>query len=345
MQKTFTLKELAELTKSTLIGDPEVQITNVETLELATATDASFLASPRYIQAMLRSNAGVIFLESSDALPEGKNFLITKEPSIAFQTVVEAFYGENQELTAFTSIHPTAVIHETSKIAPKVTIGPYVVIDKNCTINSGSQISSGCIIGPNVTIGEGCLLHPRVTIGPRSIIGNRVVIQSGAVIGSCGFGFTTDKFGKHTKLNQLGNVVIGDDVEIGANTTIDRARFKTTVVGRGTKIDNLVQVAHGVEIGEDCLIAAQSGIAGSTKLGKNVVLAGQVGISGHLEICDRAIISAQSGVSKSLTKPGAYGGAPAMPMIEHNRTMVFARKIGSYVTRIKLLEEKIEKLV
>lgn len=344
MQKSFTLKELAELTESTLIGNPETIITNVETLELATQTDASFLASPRYEQAMIRSNAGVVFIASDQSLPTGRNFLITKDPSIAFQKTVEAFYEDTEELMPFPSRHETAVIHETAIIAKDAIIGPHVVIDKNCKVGSKSHISAGCVLGANVSIGEDCLLHPRVNIGARCTLGNRVVIQSGAVIGSCGFGFTTDKNGKHSKINQLGNVCIEDDVEIGANTTIDRARFKTTKIGKGTKIDNLVQIAHGVEIGQDCLIISQTGIAGSTKLGNHVVLAGQVGICGHLNIGDKVVVSARSGVSKSLKKSGAYGGAPAMPMDEHNRTTVFIRKIESYVARIKKLEEIIENI-
>lgn len=337
-EKVFTLHELALLTGATLLGNPHATISNLETLELATPSDASFLSSPRYEQAMLRSLAGVIFVSKETALPPNRNFLICENPSIAFQKSIEAFFSADQEATGFEGIHPTAVIHATATIKENVQIGPLVVIDKGSIIDQGTKIGAGCIIGPHVAIGKDCLIHPRVTIASRTILGDRVILQSGCIIGSCGFGYVTDKEGKHTKLSQMGNVVIGDDVEIGANTTIDRARFKTTRIHQGTKIDNLVQIGHGVSVGKHNIIVAQTGIAGSTELGDHVILAGQVAIGGHIKITNGTMVAALSGVSKSITKPGKYGGIPAQPLEDHNRTAVHLRKIAMYAEKIKQLE-------
>lgn len=342
-RKVFTLAELAEYTHSKLVGDPNYTIMNVADLESAEAQDASFLANPRYEKAMGQSRAGVVFVTPSTSPLPGRNFLVNENPSRAFQMTIEALRGTANELTGFEGIHPTAVIHETSKIGKNVKIGPHVVIDKNVTIGDGTCIGAGCYIGPHVTIGQQCLLHPHVTIREECFIGNRVILQPGVVIGSCGFGYITDKQGHHIKLNQVGTVTIEDDVEIGANTTIDRSRFKTTLIKRGSKIDNLVQIGHGAIIGEHNIIVAQTGIAGSSETGKHVVIGGQAAVAGHIKICNGAMIAARAGVSKSITQPGKYGGLPAIPLTEHNRNSVYLRNIENYVKQLKELQEKIQK--
>ncbi|HXF29348.1 MAG TPA: UDP-3-O-(3-hydroxymyristoyl)glucosamine N-acyltransferase, partial [Chlamydiales bacterium] len=199
-------------------------------------------------------------------------------------------------------------------------------------------------IAPKVIIGENCTIHANVVIREGCHIGNRVVIQPGAIIGSCGFGFTTDANGVHTKLNQLGNVIVEDDVEIGANTTIDRSRFQSTRIGKGTKIDNLVQIGHGVKLGPYNLIIGQTGIAGSTETGSHVVLAGQVGVNGHIKLADGVMVAARSGVTKSLLKPGKYGGMPAIPLHEHNKIAVLQNNIERYVEELKELRKQLEEL-
>lgn len=320
---SYTLQELAEYTQAHLHGNPAHRITGVQSLEAATESDASFLSNLRYEKAMKQSLAGLIIVPLTQELQPEKNYLLSDDPSRTFQQLIELFSRAQLVASAFLGIHKTAVIHESAKIEEGVTIGPYVTIDQGVSIGAKTHIHASCSIGPGVRLGSECILYPHVTIRERCQIGNRVVIQSGAVIGSCGFGFTTDKRGHHTKLNQVGNVVIEDDVEIGANATIDRARFQSTHIGEGTKIDNLVQIAHGVKIGKHNLIIAQTGIAGSTETGKHVILAGQVGVNGHIKIADNVIIAARSGVSKSIVKPGKYGGNPAMPLTEYNRMTVF----------------------
>lgn len=350
MQKEFRLEEIAALTHSKLVGSPDWMINNVADLDSADQHDASFLANPeytaqRYENAMRISKAGVIFVGPAFTLIEGKNYLIHPNPSHAFQKLIDLFYEEKGELSGFTDIHPTAVIHETSTLENGVRAGPYAVIDKGAEIGSDTFIGSGCYIGPHVKIGQGCIIHPHVTIREHCVIGNRVILQPGAVIGSCGFGYINDPVTKqHVKLNQVGNVIIEDDVEIGANTTIDRARFKATTIGKGTKIDNLVQIGHGVKVGSCNLIVAQTGIAGSTETGRYVVLAGQVAVNGHIKIADGVIAAGRSGITKSLTQAGKYGGVPAVPIHEHNRQSVFLKNIEGTVSEVKALKKRIEKL-
>lgn len=348
--KTFTLEEIATLTQSRLIGSPEHKISNVADLDSATANDISFLAIPqfdqasRYEQAMLRSQAGAIFVSENAATVKGKNLLVAKNPSQAFQMLVEAFYGSENESSGFRGVHPTAVIHPSSKLGDNVHIGPYAVIDQHVVIGNNTTIGAACSVGPFSTVGSDTVIHPHVTIRERCHIGNRVILQPGVVIGSCGFGFITDKTGKHTKLKQVGNVVVEDDVEIGANSTIDRARFKTTRIGRGTKIDNLVQIAHAVVVGQDNIIVAQTGIAGSTETGKNVVLGGQTAIAGHLKLASGVMLAARSGVTKSINKAGKYGGIPATSLADYNRTSVYLRNIEHYVNEIKELKSRLDEL-
>lgn len=342
-KKFYTLAEIAEITQSKLIGDPDYLISNVSDLQTADAEDASFLANPHYEQAMKRSKAGVIFINEITEEGEHRNFLINSDPSRAFQKLLELFHENTVKLSGFATIHPSAVIHEKSTIGKNVSIGPLAVIDQNAKIGDNTSIGAGCYIGPAVVIGENSIIHPNVTIRELCLIGNRVILHPGVVIGSCGFGYVTDEKGKHHKLCQVGIVTIEDDVEIGSNSTVDRSRFKSTTIKRGTKIDNLVQIAHGVTIGEDCIIVAQTGIAGSTELGNHVVLGGQVGVAGHIKICSNVAVGAKSGISKSITKPGNYRGIPAVPILEFNRMAVHTRNIDKFIERLKGLESSSNK--
>lgn len=340
--KQFTLSDIAELTKSKLVGNPTLCITNVADLENADYDDASFLANPRYEQAMQKSRAGVIFISPTTPHADGRNYLINENPSRAFQELVDAMFSERLQISDFKGIHHTAIIDPSCQIGSNVTICPYAVIEKNTVIGSNSFIGSGCYIGPFTTIGEDCILHPQVVVRERATIGNRVILQPGAVIGSCGFGYTTDSKGKHTKLNQVGTVTIEDDVEIGANTTIDRSRFKTTRIGQGTKIDNLVQIGHGAIIGSFNLIVAQVGVSGSAETGRNVILAGQSALAGHIKIANGAILSARTGATKSIVKAGKYGGLPAIPLEAYNRNQVLLRNIESLVDEVKALKKRLD---
>jgi UDP-3-O-[3-hydroxymyristoyl] glucosamine N-acyltransferase len=333
--KKLTLANLAELTSAKLVGNPDTLITGVNTLEDATTTDLSFLANPKYTEAMKQSKAGAIC--AINAIIDGRNYLLSENPSRTFQMIAELLLSSSQK-TGFSGIHPTAVIHPTAKVHPTANVGPFAVIDQDVEIGSDTTISHHVSIGFGVKIGNECFIHPTAVVRERCILKNRVVLQPGAIIGSCGFGYTLDHKGTYQKLEQLGNVIIEDDVEIGANTTIDRSRFKSTIIHRGSKIDNLCQIAHNVEIGEDNVIAAQTGIAGSSKTGNHVMLGGQVGIVGHVTLDDKVMVATRGGVSKSL-KSGAYRGSPAIPIQDYNRQEVFIRRIEGLSNRLKKLEE------
>ncbi len=340
--KSFTLEELAKRVGATLMGDGSMRISGVDTLDEASENDASFLANIRYREAMKTSKAGVICIDTETEPLDGKQYLISKDPSRAFQIIAELLRS-SRESTAFTGIHPTAVIDPTATIGKDVNIGPFVVIDKKAVIGDRTTISAHSFIGTSVTLGTDCHIYPSCTIREECQLGNRVILQSGCVIGSCGFGYIMDEKGCHRKLEQLGHVVLEDDVEIGANATIDRARFKKTIICQGTKIDNLVQIAHNAEIGAHNILAAQTGVAGSAKTGHHVMMGGQVGVLGHVTVDDYTMVATRSGISKSL-KTGKYRGSPAIPIPEYNRQEVHVRKLKEYAERLKTLENKLANL-
>ena len=329
--RKWTLSALAELTQSTLIGNPDLYISGVEALDSACPGDATFLANPRYRPLLKETKAGVICVDRHTEIEEGKNSLLSDDPSRTFQIIMETLLIDSYNASGFTGIHPTAVIHPTADVGKEVSIGPYTVIDQGVKIGDHTRLDSFVSIGPGVVIGTHCHFHPHTTVREKCTIGNRVILQPGAVIGSCGFGFTTDAQGRHRKLEQLGTVVIEDDVEVGANTTIDRARFKKTQVLKGTKIDNLVQIGHNVHLGENNIVVSQTGIAGSVKTGRNVIFGGQAGVVGHIEISDFVMIATRGGVSKSIKEAGKYAGSPVMGLAESNRQQVHLRKMTAYV--------------
>ena len=346
--KSFTLAEIAEMTQSECQGDPNWIITGFADLDSAGEHDISFLSNPkytstRYLNAMRASEAGAVFVAPTIPLSDKKNYLVTPDPSRAFQTAIENIKGTIAEYTLFKGVHPTAVIHETARIAENVTVAPNAVIDAHVTIGAGTYIGANTCVGPHSKIGEQCTIHPNVTIREECIIGNRVVIQPGATIGSCGFGYTTNNRGEHERLTHIGTVKIGDDVEVGANATVDRSRFSATHIDEGSKVDNLVAIGHNVRIGKHNIICAQSGIAGSSKTGNHVVIAGQCGVDGHIKLESGVIVTARSGVTKSL-KPGKYGGYPAIPLNAHNKQGVLLKNLEKYAKKIDLLEQKIREL-
>ncbi|MCH9612506.1 MAG: UDP-3-O-acylglucosamine N-acyltransferase [Chlamydiia bacterium] len=344
-EKRFSIQELASLSDSTFEGNPEHLIYGVEGLDSATAEDASFLANPRYLEQMKRSGAGVIILSPESEREAGKNYLLTDQPSRVFQLISELFYDPKRSVSGFAGeVHPSAVIHESAEIGENVSIGPNVTIDQGVKIGPGSVISSNVSVGPFAEIGTECTLMNNVVIRQECILGDRVIIQPGAIIGSCGFGYTVDATGNHQKLNQIGNVIIEDDVEVGANCCIDRGRFKATRIARNTKIDNLVQIGHNVQLGPHNIVVAQTGIAGSSKTGKYVMMGGQVGIVGHVTLGDHVQIATRGGVSKSISKPGAYRGSPAIPIRDYHEEKAYQRKIKGYAKRLKELEQKLAAL-
>jgi len=338
------LQSLAKLTGAELIGDPGYLITGVNDLADASASDASFLANPLYRPLLKTTHAGVICIDPATPRIEGKNYLISDHPSQTFQQLVKLFSSPEKTASGFQGIHPTAVIHPTARIAGSASIGPCCVVDANCVIGEGTVLNPSVTLGAGVEVGTHCILHSHATVREGCKLGNRVILQPGAVIGSCGYGYTTNEKGQHIKQEQLGIVVLEDDVEIGANSAIDRARFKETRICQGTKIDNLVQIAHNCHLGKHNLIVSQTGISGSVRTGRYVIMGGQTGTVGHITIADGAMFAARSGIKKSIASGGKYGGNPAVPLGEHQREQVHLKNIKEHAEKLRALEKKLAEL-
>jgi len=304
------LCDIAELVGGLLEhADPESDIRGVNTLEHAESEHASFLANMRYKTWFETSHAGVVFLNGKVFPNTTRPVIRVADPYLAFALLQRYFYPDKK---AKGLRHASAVIHETADLADDVDVGPLAVIGKHVRIGSGSRIGAGCIIEDGAIIGKGCILHSRAVVGASCELGNNVILQPGAVIGSDGFGYAwTGR--EHLKIPQTGRVLLENGVEIGANTCIDRGAIGDTVIGRGVKLDNLIQVGHNVTIGAYSIMASQVGISGSTVIGQGCQFGGQVGTAGHLHIGDGCKIAAKSGVPGDLEAGGTYAGIPAMP--------------------------------
>ncbi|MBU8920461.1 MAG: UDP-3-O-(3-hydroxymyristoyl)glucosamine N-acyltransferase [Bacteroidales bacterium] len=319
----YSLGELAKVVGGEVLGDSDVKIEGVAGIREASEGEITFLANPKY-ESFLASTKASALIAGSNGNFNGAVIRV-ENPYLAFLKVVTLFTMGHLEKYP-RGIHPTAVIADSAEIGAEASIGAYVVIGENVRIADRATILPLACINEDVVIGEDCLIYPHVTIREKSEIGSRVIIHSGVVIGSDGFGYAKDGC-LHQKIPQIGIVQIEDDVEIGANTTIDRATTGVTLIRRGSKIDNLVQIAHNVIVGEDSVLAAQVGVSGSTELGRNVVLAGQAGLVGHIKIGEGAMVGAQGGVTKSIPPATNVSGYPAR---EHS----VARKIYAASTRL-----------
>ena len=334
---TFTVQELAKMCDGTISGDADGTIAGAASVAEATSNEITFYGNPRYLAAFRRTRASAAFVpQDFEEQIVGAQIRVA-DPSKAFEQVVLRFAP--QPITFPAGIHPTAVVAPEASLGNGVAIGPYVVVEAGARIGDGTRIGANSYIGHATTIGAGCLIYPNVTIRERVKIGERVIIHSGTVVGSDGFGFEMAA-GGHKKVPQIGIVQIDNDVEIGANTTIDRARFGRTWIQEGVKIDNLVQIAHNVVIGKHSIIVAQVGIAGSVRIGSGVIIGGQAGIIGHIEIDDGTMIGAQTGVSKSL-HGGTWWATPAEPLKETLQHLAWVRRLGKLFERVKTLEEKL----
>lgn len=338
MQKT--LKEIAHLIDGEVIGDDAVLITGVSGIQEARPGDLTFLANPRYLP-LLNKTAASAIVTSREIESATKPIIRTDNPSLAFAKIVSSLMPLHIKHPR--GIHPSAVMGKDVSLGKNVSIGPYSVIEDHVCIGDNAIVYSGCFVGSDSQIGDDTLIYPNVSIREHISIGSRVIIHSGTVIGSDGFGFVTVNEA-HQKIPQLGVVVIEDDVEIGANVAIDRARFEKTVIGKGTKIDNLVHIAHNVIIGENSLIVAQVGISGSTTIGRNVILAGQVGLVGHISVGDNAVIMAQSGVNKSVPQGATFWGYPAKPAETARKVNACVQNLPKLYEHVNELRKKIEEL-
>ena len=335
---SFTAAEIARQVGGEVLGDGAIELKALAPADTARAGDLTFAENEDYLRRARNSAASAILVDRNLASkPISKVLISVPNARIAFAKLLAIFFPPPKFAAG---IHSSAVVASTAQIDPTAHIGPHCVIADRVNIGPRAVLQGANHIGPDSAIGEDSHLFPHVTLYARSQLGHRVIVHAGTVIGSDGFGFVFDS-GVHRKVPQIGNVVIHDDVEIGANVTIDRAALGSTVIGKGTKIDNLVQIAHNVVIGENSILVSQVGVAGSTKLGNYVTLAGQVGIAGHLNIGNHVTVAAQSGVMNDIPDSEKWFGSPAMPAQDMKRIYLAWRRLPELLQRVAALEKKL----
>jgi UDP-3-O-[3-hydroxymyristoyl] glucosamine N-acyltransferase len=339
----FTLREIVARLGGEAVGEVAAPLTGVGTLEKADARQIAFLANPRYRSQLATTRAGAVIVSPADREPARQPRIVSDNPYAYYARTVALFHPETK---ARPGVHPTALVDPSAHVDPTAEVGAFAVVEANARIEAHARIGAHGFLGAGVEVGEGTRLHPRVTIYHGCTLGARVILHSGVVIGADGFGMAHDA-GRWLKIPQVGAVRIGDDVEIGANTTVDRGALDDTVIEEGAKLDNQIQVGHNCVIGAHTVIAGCTGISGSVRIGRHCMIGGGVGIVGHLEICDRAVISGFTLVTKSITQPGTYtSGMPAMPHAEWLRNAVQMRHLDEIARAVRarpLPGERIER--
>lgn len=342
MANSLSLSELADRIDGTIIrGQAGSRFSGIAALDTAGPEEISFLGNERYVPQFLATKAGAVIVPAGHDFGNHHSALIAvANPSLAFAEVVRHFAASSKPFEP--GVHPASHVDPSVLLDPsKVRIHPGAVVMAGAVIGDGTEIGPNAVIQEEARIGNDCQIGANVSIRERCVLGHRVAIQPGAVIGSDGYGYEFSD-GRHVKIEQVGIVEIHDDVEIGANTTIDRARFGKTVIGQGTKIDNLCQIAHNVVIGKHCLIVSQSGLAGSCRIGDHVTVAAQSGVAGHVVIGEKAILSGRCGATTSLEGGMIYAGKPALPFREENKLQAHVRRLPKLVARVKALEEALK---
>ncbi|HVS15796.1 MAG TPA: UDP-3-O-(3-hydroxymyristoyl)glucosamine N-acyltransferase [Thermoanaerobaculia bacterium] len=337
---SFRLGELAALVGGEVAGDPERRVEAVRPLDVAGPADLSFLTHPRYREQAESSRAGALLVSAeARGLRTGADLLVCADPYHALSRILDHVHPRPPVTPG---IHPTAVVGESCAIDPSASVGPYAVIGDECTIGPGAVIGPHSCLGPRCAVGAGATLHAHAVLYDRVTVGAGTVVHSGAVLGADGFGYATHG-GAQVKVPQVGCVVLEEEVEVGANSAVDRATFEATRIGRGTKLDNLVQVGHNVQIGRDCLLCGQTGIAGSARVGDRVVFAGQAGAAGHLTVGDDVQVAAQAAVLGSV-ESGRVGGTPAVDLALWRRQVVALQKLPAALRRLSRLEKELARL-
>ena len=336
----FTASQLAEQLRGEIIGDGSVALTGFAPAEHARAGDLTFAENEAYFAKAEHSAAAAILVPAAFGSSSRKTLIRVANARVAFAKVLPLFFPPERPPAG---IHPSAIVAASAQIDPTAHVGPFCVIGERTRIGARSVLRGGNHIGHDCSLGDDVSLYPNVVLYHQTQLGHRVSVHAGTIIGSDGYGYVLDE-GQHRKVLQLGHVVIHDDVEIGANVTIDRAALGSTVIGKGTKIDNLVQIAHNVVVGEHCLIVAQVGVAGSTKMGNYCVLAGQSGLAGHLKIGHQVTVAAQSGVMRDVADGQKVMGAPALPDKEAKRQFIALGQVPDLIRRVRELEKQIAEL-
>lgn len=340
----FTARQIADFLQGQVEGNPDVEVSSISKIEKGEPGTLSFLANPVYTKYIYDTKASVVIV-NEDFQPEHPvpaTLVRVKDAYSAFASLLDMY---QQAKGRKTGISDKAAIDPSSRIGKEVYIGEFAVIGKNVVIGDRTQIYPNTVIGDNCRIGDDTCIYAGVKLYEDTVIGNECTLHAGVVLGSDGFGFAPQDDKNYKKVPQIGNVVLEDRVEIGANTTIDRATFGSTLIRRGVKLDNHIQIAHNVEIGENTVIAAQTGISGSTKIGRYCMIGGQAGFAGHLTIADEVKVSAQAGVGKNIKEKGAFvEGSPSFPIRDFKRSYIHFRKLDSIVKRIDELEKKLKDL-
>ena len=342
----FSAAQIALIVGGKVEGNADESVASFGKIEEAQKGQLAFLANPKYEEYLYSTNASIILINDAQELkqPISSTLIRVKDAYSAFATLLDKYQQlQTQQLSG---IQQPVYMAATAKLGNNVFVGAFAYIGEKVTVADGTKIFPNVFLGNNVTIGENSIIHPGVKIYHNCVIGKNVVIHAGTIIGSDGFGFAPQADGSFRKVPQIGNVIIEDNVEVGSNRTIDRATIGSTIIRAGAKLDNLLQIAHNVEIGNHTVIAAQSGVSGSTKIGNNVMIGGQAGIVGHIQIADGSKINAQSGVSKSVKKPNtALTGSPAYDYTAALRSQALSRNLPEMEKRIKELEKQIKELI
>jgi UDP-3-O-[3-hydroxymyristoyl] glucosamine N-acyltransferase len=338
----FSAQQIAEFLKGEVVGDKDIKVSDFSKIEEGRSGTLTFLANPKYTHYIYETHADIVIVNKTFEPEHAISATLIKVDD-AYQSVAQLFTLVNNLKPRKTGISAKADIAQSASIGKDIFVGAFVSIGENCKIGNNVTIHPNTQIGDNVSVGDGSIIYSNVSIYSDCVVGKNNIIHSGAVIGADGFGFAPDEEGHYHKIPQIGNVVLGDDVEIGANTTIDRATMGATHISDGVKIDNLVQVAHNVDVGEYTAIAAQTGIAGSTKVGRRCIFGGQVGITGHISIADGTILGAQTGVSGNINEGGkVWAGSPVLPIDTFRRASVLIRKLPDIVHTVYDLEKKLQ---
>ena len=331
------LQEIADRLGGTVQGDGSLEITGINGMELAGPGQITFIADKKFKEQLKNSKASAVIVQQAQETDKAQ--VIHPAPALAFAKLLAEFHPEPRPQPG---IDDQAAIAEGVQLGKDVAIGPFVAIGRDVVIGHNTVLHSGVVVQEGCRIGNNATLFPNVTLYRNTVIGNHVILHAGVVIGADGFGYTPDEKGQHVKINQVGRVVIEDHVEVGANSCIDRATFGETVVREGTKIDNLVQIAHNCDIGQHSIIVAQVGMAGTCTLGHHVILAGQVGLADHVTLRDQVIVAAKAGVTKDLPEPGSYGGTPAVSAMTWKRYTTLLPKLPEMFRNLQKLEKRLK---
>ncbi len=335
----FSAIQIATLLSGKLEGDPNAKVSKLAKIEEAGAGSLTFLSHAKYVEYLKTTGASVIIVSEDIPCekPANSTFIKVKDSRMAFSILLDAYHKQQFSKTG---IEQNAVVSKTAKLGQNVYIGSFSYIGEHVTIGNNVHIFPNVYVGDNTKIGDGCIIYPGVKIYLETVIGNNCKFHSGVIIGSDGFGFVPNSDNQYSKMPQVGNVVIEDNVEIGSNTTIDRATMGSTIIRKGVKLDNLIQIGHNVEIGSNTVIAAQTGVAGSTKIGRDCMIGGQVGIVGHITIGNSVKIAAQSGVGNDIPDGSVLQGSPAFDHMDYKKSYVVFRRLPELRKAINDLEEK-----